>query len=245
MVASDACNTYPHRSNALDPPRMSITRVGILHSLQALVVGATLLASASVAAAQSPAVGDVAPEFARGAQWVMNEPDRTPTIADLQGEVVVIAHWGTRCGPSVRMLPQLQKLHRDYAARGPARLHIRAPAVERRADPQDPSRIVAGADYAVSRGGCSTYSGTGYIPIAWVIGVNGRIAFVGHPARPAFTGAINDPDCSRAVRRPRPAGRASGGGNRRPALRQWRLGSRTGCCSRSAGRRRSGSRREG
>ncbi len=48
---------------------------------------------ATVAFAQSPAVGDMAPEFG-SANWVMNAPT-SDKMADLRGQVVVVEHWGT------------------------------------------------------------------------------------------------------------------------------------------------------
>jgi hypothetical protein len=47
---------------------------------------------ATAAFAQSPKVGETAPDFG-SATWVYNAPE-SDKIADYAGEVVVIEHWG-------------------------------------------------------------------------------------------------------------------------------------------------------
>ncbi|MGE0433750.1 MAG: hypothetical protein AB7S36_15955 [Planctomycetota bacterium] len=59
-----------------------------------LIAAVMVCCLASAAFAQSPKVGETAPEFG-SANWVMNPPE-TDKIADLAGEVIVIEHWGTR-----------------------------------------------------------------------------------------------------------------------------------------------------
>ncbi|MGE0432855.1 MAG: hypothetical protein AB7K09_01560 [Planctomycetota bacterium] len=54
---------------------------------------ALVCALATSAFAQSPAVGEMAPEFG-GANWVMNPP-ATDKVSELRGQVIVVEHWGT------------------------------------------------------------------------------------------------------------------------------------------------------
>jgi cytochrome c biogenesis protein CcmG, thiol:disulfide interchange protein DsbE len=42
----------------------------------------------------------------------------TISLADLQGQVVVLNVWATWCGPCVREMPALERLHRAYEGRG-------------------------------------------------------------------------------------------------------------------------------
>lgn len=51
-------------------------------------------------------------------------------LADLRGKVVWLNFWGLRCGPCVRELPALQKIHQDYAARGLVLIGVNADGVD-------------------------------------------------------------------------------------------------------------------
>jgi thiol-disulfide isomerase/thioredoxin len=59
------------------------------------------------------AVGDAAPD------WKLKDAQGTThALADYRGKVLVLDFWATWCGPCVRAMPDLQKLHEKYRARG-------------------------------------------------------------------------------------------------------------------------------
>lgn len=57
-----------------------------------LIAAVMVCCLATAAFAQSPKVGETAPDFG-SATWVYNAPE-SDKIADYAGEVVVIEHWG-------------------------------------------------------------------------------------------------------------------------------------------------------
>jgi peroxiredoxin len=71
---------------------------------------------AGPAPAQSPTVGAPAPAIAVTA-W-LNWDGAAPTVESLKGRVVLLEFWGTWCGPCVRAMPGVQKLHDRYRERG-------------------------------------------------------------------------------------------------------------------------------
>jgi len=58
--------------------------------------------------------GKPAPEL-QVVEWVRGKP---VTLAELKGKVVLLDFWGLWCSPCRRALPQLAKLHREYARDG-------------------------------------------------------------------------------------------------------------------------------
>ena len=80
----------------------------------AAVVAATLLPLSTPA--QSPTIGSPAPAIA-AAEWLNWQGD-APTLESCKGRVVLLEFWGTWCGPCVRAMPGIQKLHDRYADRG-------------------------------------------------------------------------------------------------------------------------------
>src|SRR5580765_3863807 len=69
------------------------------------------------APAQQPNVGDAAPPLDL-AGWLNVEAGKEPKLEALKGSVVMLEFWGTWCGPCVRAMPEVQKLHDRYRDRG-------------------------------------------------------------------------------------------------------------------------------
>ncbi len=81
------------------------------------VLASVLFAVAVAAQApQSPAVGTPAPAITV-ADWLHWE-GAPPTLESCKGKVVMLEFWGTWCGPCVRAMPAIQKLHDRYKDRG-------------------------------------------------------------------------------------------------------------------------------
>jgi len=65
---------------------------------------------------QTLTVGDAAPKVV-ATSW-LNWEGPAPTLESLRGRVVLLEFWGTWCGPCVRAMPGIQKLHDRYGSRG-------------------------------------------------------------------------------------------------------------------------------
>ncbi|MGE0434384.1 MAG: TlpA family protein disulfide reductase [Planctomycetota bacterium] len=154
-----------------------------------IAIAAALILLPAAAFAQSPNVGEDAPDFG-SATWALNQPEQTK-ITELRGEVIVVEHWGVNCGPCLRLIPHMEHLYTEHEATGQG-LHIFT--FERQNHDVDTVRSTVisrgGGSYPVSAGGCENYRGTGGIPMAWVIGVDGKIVFAGNPGNAAFDAAI-------------------------------------------------------
>lgn len=138
----------------------------------------TLLLTAPAWAA-NPTVGQEAPELG-SANWVLNEPGQT-SIAALRGEVVFVEKWGVKCPPCVALIPHIEQLQRDFGDRG---LHIFTFEAQNHTPEQVRAKIAerGGETYPVSAGGGNNYQGDGTIPVAWLIGVDGKVIWQGNPS---------------------------------------------------------------
>jgi len=100
-----------------DPSAMHRPRRPGLRSFPALVLFALVTMSACGGDGNrmgaAPVPGNPAPEYS--ARTLDGE---SLALADLSGQVVVLNVWATWCGPCVREMPGLQKLHEDYADAG-------------------------------------------------------------------------------------------------------------------------------
>ena len=128
--------------------------------------------------AQQPKVGDPAPAIVAN-DWLNWEGD-APSLSALQGRVVMIEFWGTWCGPCVRAMPGIQKLHDRFGEQGLTVLAISyespdkmQPFLKKHAYTMpvgsDPEKKTIGA-YGVS----------GW-PMTVVIDKEGKVAHVGTP----------------------------------------------------------------
>jgi cytochrome c biogenesis protein CcmG/thiol:disulfide interchange protein DsbE len=75
------------------------------------------------------AVGSRAPEF--GAVTV-DSPPRVRTLADYNGQVILLNVWATWCGPCRVEMPSMEALHRDFASKG---LRVVAVSIDQIAGP--------------------------------------------------------------------------------------------------------------
>jgi cytochrome c biogenesis protein CcmG/thiol:disulfide interchange protein DsbE len=84
-------------------------------SLSALTAVLTLLPLTLALAQQSPPlpVGSKAPAFQT--KTLAGKP---LTLRSLRGHVVLLDYWATWCGPCRMATPTLERLHKEYAARG-------------------------------------------------------------------------------------------------------------------------------
>ena len=73
-----------------------------------------LLAACAPADLQPPGVGDAAPNF----EAVSFEDNRTVSLADYAGEVVLVNIWATWCGPCRFETPYLQAIYEQKQERG-------------------------------------------------------------------------------------------------------------------------------
>jgi len=138
-------------------------------------------------------VGDPAPALAIG-QWIKGEPIES----FVEGRVYAIEFWATWCGPCIAGIPHLsevQERHKD---------HLDIVSVTS-ADPSNTLEAVT--EFVAARDGEMGYrvafddldrtstlymeaAGQNGIPCAFVIDKHARIAWIGHPADPAFEGTI-------------------------------------------------------
>lgn len=79
--------------------------------LQLLRLGLTALSLAAAAAAATPAPGTLAPDFTLRSAGGPNL-----RLAELRGEVVLLAFWGTWCRPCREQLPALDRLRARHPA---------------------------------------------------------------------------------------------------------------------------------
>ncbi len=138
-------------------------------------------------------VGDPAPELAIG-RWIKGEPIES----FVEGRVYAIEFWATWCGPCIAGIPHLTEVQERYKAS----LDIVSVTT---ADPNNTlervTEFVAERDaemgYRVAFDDMDTTwnaymeaAGQNGIPCAFVIDKHSRIAWIGHPADPAFERTI-------------------------------------------------------
>jgi peroxiredoxin len=126
---------------------------------------------------QADLVGKVAPDFA-----LPGLSGETVKLSDFKGKIVLLDFWATWCAPCRREVPGLNRLQRQFAARGFTVLGISLD--EEGASVVRPIAQRLGMSYPVAIGTqqvATDYAGIQALPTAFLIGRDGRIlaAFVG------------------------------------------------------------------
>jgi peroxiredoxin len=89
---------------------------GIVLGVVLLLGGGLIAATRYMGAELFPvAVGSRAPDFAA---TTLDAKPRTKTLADYDGQVVLLNVWATWCPPCKAEMPSIEKLHRAYAPKG-------------------------------------------------------------------------------------------------------------------------------
>ncbi|MFZ0781387.1 MAG: TlpA disulfide reductase family protein [Candidatus Sulfotelmatobacter sp.] len=79
----------------------------------ALAVGLLLLAlSGCYSGTRPPRIGSAAPDF------TVRDADRTVTLSQLKGQVVVLNFWATWCPPCIEEMPSLVQMQQQMKAKG-------------------------------------------------------------------------------------------------------------------------------
>ncbi|MFN0134040.1 MAG: TlpA family protein disulfide reductase [Phycisphaerales bacterium] len=135
---------------------------------------------------ESPKVGAVPPPVA-SKDWINWKGKEAPTLDSLKGKVVVIEFWATWCAPCVAGIPHLNKVHDEYSPKGLVILSLTDQATDhvRKFMEKREMRYVVGTGSATGQ----AYGVEG-IPHAVIINKEGTVAWIGHPADPAFDETI-------------------------------------------------------
>jgi thiol-disulfide isomerase/thioredoxin len=130
-------------------------------------------------------VGDAAPAI-KADKWM-----QCPEIKDLKpGNVYVMEFWATWCGPCIVMMPHLSELHEQYKNKGVVIVGFTS---------KDPNNSEKKVDEFIKKRGPKLGYGFAYadnrdtheawmraagqngIPCTFVVGKDGKIAYIGHP----------------------------------------------------------------
>lgn len=143
------------------------------------VVHAALFALIAPAVlAQLPTVGEPAPAI-QAEKWINWQGD-APTVESLAGRVVMLEFWGTWCGPCVRAMPGVQKLHDRYQQRGLTVLAISYETAEKMQPFLSENAYTMPVASDPEKKTIAAY-GIRSWPTTIVIGKDGKIAHVGSP----------------------------------------------------------------
>lgn len=149
--------------------------------------------------AQKLSVGDQAPPLSVD-HWLKGEP-----VQQLErGKVYVVEFWSTWCGPCIAGIPHLSELQEKYGERV---TFISVAARENK--PTREEKLAVLNEFMAGKGqemhfrvafdgegsmleNWSKASGITWIPSAYVVSGDGRIAYIGHPMMPAFEKTIEE-----------------------------------------------------
>ena len=188
--------------------------------ISAAIVSAAAALGADVLSVGSPAPAFTPEKFMSGSAFTALEP----------GKVYVIEFWATWCPPCVRAMPHLAKLQ----AENPDITVVGIAAMERVNDDESRERKVT--DFLEKRGGSVGFAiavdhdasmakdwmnaaKKGGIPCSFVVGKDGKIAYIGHPEMGL------DEAVRRAKAAPAPKAPAEPGAPAKPAAPQGGAGS--------------------
>jgi thiol-disulfide isomerase/thioredoxin len=105
-------------------------------ALSGAVLGAVLMTlwpnAATTAAAQTPAYGTQAPDFAGATRWYNSAP-LTPEA--LRGKVVLVEFWTRECINCLHVLPHTKALYEKYAKDGLVVVGVHTPEYDEEHDP--------------------------------------------------------------------------------------------------------------
>ncbi|RYG45206.1 TlpA family protein disulfide reductase [bacterium] len=151
-----------------------------------------LLLVASAAMGQSLTVGDPAP-LLKPAKWLKGAP-----IAEFKkGQVYVVEFWATWCGPCKENIPHLTEMAKKYKGRAT----VAGISIWESNDPESTAYMKKvesfvkeqgpKMDYVVAVDGPESKIGNGWmkaageagIPCSFIVGKDGKIAWIGHPAK--------------------------------------------------------------
>ena len=134
--------------------------------------------------------GEVAPPVA-AKEWLNIKPDEQPTAERLKGKVVMVEFWGTWCGPCVRAMPRVQQLWDRYRDRGLVVLAVSYEKTDLLKAFLDKKGYTMPCGSDPDKTCIAAYAFKGW-PHTFVIGQDGKLAFVGDPfqVEPAIEKAL-------------------------------------------------------
>jgi thiol-disulfide isomerase/thioredoxin len=153
------------------------------------LVAAALVAASTVAVAGELKVGDPAPKITVSS-WVKGDP----VPAFQKDHLYVVEFWATWCGPCKRSIPHLTELQKEYAEDNVTFIGVSVwesdpskvePFVEEMGDKMAytvaKDLIPEGAESGVMAETWMAAAGQKGIPAAFIVGRDGKIAWIGHP----------------------------------------------------------------